>query len=299
MQTNSSAEIPAGGALASGALVVGVDGSPASDRAVEWAAARAADTGATLLIAHACGEAPVAGEVVNREEGRRLARAAGRKIAGQAAQTARAVAPDLCTEVIAPLGDPRELLLELSEGASMVVVGTRGRGPIRSLLLGSVSSAVASHAHCPVVVVRAGEQEDHPPRPVVAGVDCGPRSDSVLGLAFELAETEGRPLEVLHSWQVQGPVHDHRGYVWSVRERSEEERQLEEMVTLHAEKHPDVHFVRHVVEEDPVAALVERSAEAALVVVGSRGRSWARSVMGSVSRAVVERAHCAVVVIRP
>lgn len=298
MQTNTSSDLP-GHTSTRAALVVGVDGSSASDLAVRWAAVRAADTGATLLIAHAGGDAPVSGEVVNREEGRRLARMAGRKIARQAAETARAVAPDLCTEVIAPLGDPRELLLELSEGASMVVVGTRGRGPIRSLLLGSVSTAVSAHAHCPVVVVRAGEPDGAQPRPVVAGVDGGPRTDGVLGLAFELAETEGRPLEVLHSWQAQGPVHDTRSHAWTLRERSEQERQLEELVTLHAGKHPDVRFVRHVVEEDPVTALLERATEAALVVVGAHGRSWTRSVIGSVSRAVVERAHCTVVVVRP
>lgn len=288
-------------------MVVGVDGSTPGDLAVRWAAARARDTGATLLLACACGEAPVAGDVVNREEGRRLARMSGRKVVSRALALAHEVASGLCVETVTPLGEPRELLLELSESASLLVVGTRGRGPLRSLLLGSVSTAVAAHAHSPVAVVRA-VPDSGGGSPVVAGVDGGPETDAVLQLAFDLADCQDRSLEVVHCWQHHGRMQDRRAYATWLREITEQERALEEAVRLHADKHPDVPVRRHVVEDDPVPTLVDRSTSAAAVVVGSRGLTWRQSVtapvsvlgpvIGSVSRAVVERARCTVVVVR-
>lgn len=280
------------------AVVVGVDGSLPSELALRWAAARADDTGSPLLVVHAAGDMPIASEIANREELRRLALTSGRKLAGHAADLARAVAPDITIEVQTHLGDPRELLLQLSEEAALLVVGTRGRGTVRSLLLGSVSTALVCHAQCPVVVVRDEKPEEEHRRPVIAGVDGGPSTGAVLGLAFDLAESQGRALEVVHCWQPQGSVRDRRAHATWLRELSEQERSLDEAMAQHAARHPDVHVRREVVDEAPVSTLVDRSAEAGLLVVGSRGLSWARSVIGSVSRAVVERALCTVVVVR-
>lgn len=281
-----------------GAVVVGVDGSPASESAVRWAARRAHDTNSPIVIAHAAAEAPVAGPLLNREEGRRQSRAAGAKLTARALRLACEAAPGIVPEVVAPISDPRQLLLGLSANASMVVVGTRGRGPISSLLLGSVSTALAAHALCPVAVVRPDKLEDQGPRPVVAGVDGGPATQAVLELAFDLADGSGRPLEVVHCRALPRGVSGRSGYAMWLRDLTDHEQMLDEAISRHAEKHPDVRFQRRVVEDDPVLALVERSEDAAAVVVGSRGLSWARSVIGSVSRAVVERAHSTVVVVR-
>lgn len=281
-----------------GAVVVGVDGSAASEAAVRWAARRAEDTNSPLVIAHAAGQAPVTGPVLNREEGRRQSRAAARKLTARALTVACEAAPGIVPEVVAPVSEPRQLLIGLSATASIVAVGTRGRGPISSLLLGSVSTALAGHAQCPVAVVRPLKQEVEGPRPVLVGVDGGPATQGVLELAFDIADGSGRPLEVVQCRTLQRGVSGHSGYATWLRDLTDHEQMLDEAISQHAEKHPDVRFQRRVVEDDPILALVERSEDSAVVVVGSRGLSWARSVIGSVSRAVVERAHCTVVVVR-
>ncbi|HET8561535.1 MAG TPA: universal stress protein [Marmoricola sp.] len=128
----------------------------------------------------------------------------------------------------------------------------------------------------------------------------------MLELAFDLADCEGRNLEVVHCWQHHGRMREHRDYGSWLRETTEQGRVLEESVGLHADKHPEVAVRRHVVEADPVPTLILRAREAALLVVGARGLTWRRPgpgrgsvpVIGSVSRAVVERAPCTVVVVR-
>lgn len=284
--------------IAPGSVVVGVDGSRGNEVAVRWAARRAQDTNSRLVIAHAVGTTPASGDVLNPEEGRRRSRAAARTVAADARLLAERTVANLEIDTVVRMGDARQALLDLSTSASVVVVGTRGRGPVKSLVLGSVSAAVASHAVCPVAVVRPGAPDDAGPRPVVAGVDGGPTTGAVLGLAYDLADCEGRPLVVVLCWEMRGHLAGSGAYSTWVRERGDRERLLEEAMALHAEKHPDVRAQRQVVEDDPVLFLVERSREAAEVVLGSRGLSWARAVIGSVSRAVVERAVCTAVVVR-
>ena len=96
--------------------------------------------------------------------------------------------------------DPADFLVRRSEGAAMVVVGSRGRGPIRSKLLGSVSVRLVRQAHCPVVVVRPGETGTVR-NGVVVGLDALPESQPVLEFAYRKASLRGLPLTVLHaSW---------------------------------------------------------------------------------------------------
>lgn len=275
-------------------VVVGVDGSAPSDLAVRWAARWASDTNCRLVIAHAVRDTRNPGVVTRGDGGDRLARAAGWKVTGHAVDLARAVAPGLDIEARVPLADPRELLLRLSVAASMVVVGAKG-GSKRSSV-GSIGAALAAHARCLVAVVRSGPRDEQDP--VVAGVDLGPATSGVLELAFDLAECQGRPLEVLHCRQQAGPVGGRFRYPTWLRETSELENLLEEAVRLHVDKHPHVTCQRHVTADEPVPALVDRSAAAAVVVVGARGLPWPRLLIGSVGRGVVERGHSTVVVVR-
>lgn len=156
----------------------------------------------------------------------------------------------------------------------MVVVGTGGRGPVKSLVLGSVSATVAAHARCPVAVAREVKSDDEAPRAVIAAVDDSPTTDEVLALAYELAECQGRPLEVVHCWQMGGHVSGKGTYSAWLRELSDREQMLDDAMALQTEKHPDVRASRHLTEDDPVWTLVDRSGDAAVLVVGSRGRSW-------------------------
>ena len=143
----------------SGRVVVGIDGSDTSRRAVRWAAHEARLRGAKLEIvsawhvplygyAHvgsvtAISQDILQGLVENTEE--HLA---------EATREARVEAGDIELETIAAEGRPAKVLLQVSQGADLLVVGSRGLGGFRELLLGSVSQQCAQHASCPVVIFR-------------------------------------------------------------------------------------------------------------------------------------------------
>jgi nucleotide-binding universal stress UspA family protein len=282
-----------------GSVVVGVDGSPGSDAALGWAMRYATTRRKPLVILNGAGDPAFYTAYTAPAEARQMLRLQARQVTDHALGTAKLLAPDLDIEVTAPLHDARDALIESSTRASLVVVGTRGRGPVRSLLLGSVSTAVAEHASCPVAVVRESDRDATEQAHVVVGTDGGPASTAALEFAFELASIEGRPLDVVHSWSAHDTFIDAASYAQRLQLMDEHERMLSESLAGYAEKYPDVAVTRHMPDGGAVQTLVEMSEGAAAVVIGSRGRTGAKVLAGSVSRIVVERAHSTVVVVRP
>ena len=281
--------------LKPGSVVVGVDGSPHSDSAVCWAATYAALVSRPLLVVHATGRLS-AGELLGGPaEAQAMRDSAGARLTEEALLLARRLTPRLDIETVVAGGDPRQALIELSQQAAMLVVGTRGHGPLTALLLGSVSHAVVLHAHCSVAVVRPNIT---PAAGVVVGV-AGDGSDRApLEFAAGLASAEGAELDVVHAWRAV----DSLAHALTVKQRAEimhqHERALAEAVAGLTEKFPDVQVNRHLPEHKAVDALVERAEEADCVVVGSHGIARGRAALGSVSRAVVEHAPVTVVVVR-
>jgi nucleotide-binding universal stress UspA family protein len=282
-----------------GSVVVGVDGSAGSGAALEWAVAHAQERRRPLLIANGAGDPRRSSQFVGLDDARQELRMEARRVTDRALGVVRRIAPDLDVEVTTPLHDARQALLDLAEKASIVVVGTRGLGPVKALLLGSVSAALAAHADCPVAVVRPAERDEEGRDPVVVGADGTEASTAALELAFELASVERRPLVVVHSWSTNDTFIDLASYQQRVDTVEEHTRMLAESLSGYQEKYPDVAVERSLPDASPLDTLVRLSETAALVVVGSRGRSGLRALGGSVSRAVVEHAHCTVVVARP
>lgn len=139
------------------AVVVGVDGSPDSLSAVEWAAADAMRRQRPLRIVHAFlwpvvyAPMPVPVPPPLYEE---TMREAAEQILDEAVTRARALAPTLDISTDMPVQQATAALIAASRHAATVVVGNRGLGGFTGLLLGSVSQAVIHHAACPVAVVR-------------------------------------------------------------------------------------------------------------------------------------------------
>lgn len=284
-----------------GSVIVGVDGSVGSDAAVAWAAAYAATHRRRLTIVHGAGAPVVTDFVIDLDEARKTLRIAGRRKADHALSVAQSAGgPSLDISVHVELCEPRSLLVETAAGAHLLVVGSRGHGAVLSLLLGSVSVAVTALAPCPVAVVRRSADDDAL-RPVVVGVDGTADSAGALTLGFELAAQQRRPLEVVHAageaWLF--PVPDAAAPGMAEEVRADWQLLLAESVAGYSEKFPDVTFTSDVVQGSAAEVLVAASEHASTLVVGARGRgALARRLLGSVSRSVVEHAHCTVVVVR-
>jgi nucleotide-binding universal stress UspA family protein len=136
-------------------IVVGVDGSESSRRALEWAAEEARLRGATLKVVHAWFDLFVTGYFAEPAVYERAAtEEAAREVLEKAVASIPDGSPDLQVEPVLVHGQPEAMLLLASQTADMVVVGSRGRGGIAGAVLGSVSQRVVQHAECPVVVVR-------------------------------------------------------------------------------------------------------------------------------------------------
>jgi nucleotide-binding universal stress UspA family protein len=134
-------------------IVVGVDGSEGSEKALRWAARQAELTGAKLEAVTGWeypafyGWAPAMPEDYDYED---LAGRAQAKAIDEVFGSSRPAT--LETQVVAR--HPALALVEASEGAELLVVGSRGYGGFADALLGSVSTYCVHHAHCPVVVIR-------------------------------------------------------------------------------------------------------------------------------------------------
>ncbi|HTJ37837.1 MAG TPA: universal stress protein [Dactylosporangium sp.] len=266
-------------------VVVGVDGSPEGQRAVEWAAKDALHRQKALRIVHAyvwpTMYAPIASHVAAPYESGMQEAAA--EILKEAEERARVGAQGLQIETQMPVGQPAASLIAAAEPASVVVVGNRGRGGFAGLMLGSVGVALAAHAACPVVIVRrtdrpAGLEAGR----VVVGMDGSQEAERALEFGFEEAEFRGTGLTALHAY-----------------DRDDEQRGLVETTSRWAEKYPDVDVRYHGVHGRPAEALADRSAGAELLVVGSRGRGgFAGLLLGSVSQATIHHAACPVAVIK-
>ena len=192
--------------------------------------------------------------------------------------------------------------------AQLVVIADRGLGGVAGLLIGSVAFALAAGGSCPVVIVRG--QTDATDGPVVVGVDGSPISEAALAFAFEAAALRGAPLLAVHAWRDVPlvAVHAERDVpldpmTWASLDWDAVEQQaqaeLAERLAGWRDKYPDVDVQRLVVQDRPAKVLVEQSAAAQLLVVGSRGRGGlAGLLLGSVSHAVLHRADCPVAIVR-
>ena len=133
-------------------VVVGVDGSPQSEAALQWAAQYAAGVGAPVKIVISWHDPALYGSVPLVDE--MNFEVASTKIVEKMAADIQIASPDLEVSTLVSAGRPAEVLIRESEKASLLVVGAEGHGAFANMLIGSVSLHCVHHAHCPVVVVR-------------------------------------------------------------------------------------------------------------------------------------------------
>ena len=286
-------------------IVVGVDGSASSAAAVTWAAQDAQARGVALSLVHVVPpivlpSSPMPdmpASYARAEEDR------ARRIIDDALKLASEVAPyhvsRINTEVI--MGPIVPTLVDMSKSAELVVVGCLGQSAVDRALLGSVSSGLVHHAHCPVAVIHT-ERTASPQDPVLVGIDGSPASERATAIAFDEASRRGVDLVALHAWTDMGPL-EFPSINWAPIEwRNIEEREeevLSERLSGWQAQYPDVGVHRVVVADRPGLRLLEHAGHAQLVVVGSHGRGgFSGMLLGSVSSALVHSAQVPVIVAR-
>ncbi len=282
-------------------IVVGVDGSEASLVATDWAAREAYRRNAALRVVLAYHWTRPGNQIIANGSAEEVARRNAEKLVAIATDRARATAPRLAVTGEAIRGEPAQTLIDAASRASLLVVGSRGHGGFTSLLLGSVSLRVATHAKCPVVVVR-GRVDAHD-GPVVVGVDGSAGHEHTLETAFEAAAARNVPLIAVRTYElpmVWGVYAVSPAFLDPAEVETQERTMLTEDLAAWRDKYPNVAVEMLVVKGSAAGILVGESQTAQLVVVGTRGHGgFSGLLLGSVGQQLLHHANSPVLVVRP
>ena len=273
-------------------VIAGFDGSADAERALAWAADHAEAVHRPLRVCIARGDL------------HQLSRWADQWTAGLAqewADDARSLLDErgVDGEVEIADGNAAPVLIDRSKPESLVVVGSRGRGVFDGIAVGSVAQHVARQAGGPVVVVRQTARPSS--RRVVVGADDLPESLDAVDWAADFASSRSMDLCVLHSPDPPVPVSgtDAAEVLEHFPLLREREARIRERVELVREGHPGLTVEIEMSMDDPREALRRASRDAALVVVGARGRgAFTGLMLGSVGASLVAHAGCPVAIIR-
>ncbi|HWJ11154.1 MAG TPA: universal stress protein [Nocardioides sp.] len=285
-------------------VVVATDGSDDATRAVHWAAEQAFLERRPLVVVTAAGVpanpgmtwsglgavyAPAVDDLV----------AGSRPVAEEAVALVQHLRPGLDVSAEVLVGDPRQVLTDISSRAHLLVLGSRGRGSFRSKVLGSVSAAVSRDAACPVFVCRPPDRHEVASRGIIVGADGTPESLPVIEFAFHQASLLDLPLTVVHCVWDQVAALLGPGLVSPEEDGLEQQRLLlSESVAGMCSKFPevttDLRLGRGLAEEFLAAGADQWN----LVVVGRHPvDTLLKLVTGSVATAVIEHARTTVAVV--
>jgi nucleotide-binding universal stress UspA family protein len=249
-------------------VLVGVDGSPESLEAVRQAALFEAPRGRLTLLAAWNLSPPLvtpglAPPVYDSDEESARARAE------DALRTAKEPYPSAGARVVRGFA-AQALIDEIAQcRAGLVVVGSHGQGRVAGILAGSTATSLVHNAPCSVLVTR--QLRDGIPRRIAVGVDGSSESAAAYAAARHLADRFDGDLTVVVA-EGGKPV---------------------DLAAVSLIAGDEV----HVIQEDPVAVLVAASADADLLVLGSRGLHGLKA-LGSVSEQVAHRAECSTLIVR-
>lgn len=294
-----------------GCIVVGYDGSGRARSALMWAAREAADRGLSLRLVTAMPYGDVSAGGIESILG--AAAAGSNGVLGEGIRLARSVLVEDRVSGASVTGHPAGVLVEASEGATMVVVGQRAQDTLVSSAIGSTSLVLADRARCPVVVARGAAGPERAALPVVVGVTGDARSRAATDFAAYTAHIRRVPLTIVAAWSLP-PAREWSRAPHAFETMAQLSRELSSQAAAAAdagEDHVRVHYpslsIRTQVEQLDAATALERASQGAgLLVVGSgarsgedRSRSSIRSSsgVGQVARVTLGRARCPVVVV--
>ena len=265
-------------------IVVGVDGTPESVAAARWAVDAARLRQVDLLLV--CGyQIPMMNPELTADSLAVTQDAAERVVSDVVSQLA--VPPSMKVDTLIELASPVVMLRRASETAALVVLGAHHFNTFDRLLTGPVASPVAAQSDCPVVVVPgawSGTAVDT--RPVVVAVDGETAATAALDFAFAEAELRRCGVTALHCFALRDAPSDQG-----------KRASIAEVLAGHEQSHPDIPVQTLFIAGEPEDAIVDQSWAAALIVVGRPHRRRLGSWNRSVAKAVLDRAHCPLVVV--
>jgi nucleotide-binding universal stress UspA family protein len=282
-------------------IVVGVDGTPASNAAVRYGAAEAARVDADLLLVHVASDTT---SLLAMLPGLYRVPAAdpksfGRRVLLDAAKQVVDILPGKRISGAIIAGSVADGLLSVAEQARLLVLGDQHRPLVGRMFTGSVLVGVAARARRPVVAVPASWEAGHR-RPIVAAVKDPDDSAGLVRRAHEIARARDARLVLLHAWQL--PV----GYDDMIALRVDEEQwakevtsSLQGLVDAVHDQFADVEVELRVVHGQPAHVLCAASHDADLVLLCRRPHGVPWGHLGATGRAVLRESSCPVEVLPP
>ena len=282
-------------------MVVGVDGSEPSLRAVDWAADEAALCGVPLRVVYASLWERYEGTSIAEDLAKPDEQVRAEDVVDSAARRARRRHPELDVRVEVLAEEPEYALVRESRSASMLVTGTRGRSGIAEALLGSVSLIVAGHAQCPMVVVRGNH--DNQVRSgahgrIVVGVGEKPAGSAAVRFAFDEARRRGVRVEAVRAWRWPARESTDHPLMAGEPARLHEQQAVEALDAALQDAPADVASHRRTVEGHTRSVLVDASRDADLLIVGAKRRPGHFGLqLGRVAHGVLHHSACPVVIV--
>lgn len=282
-------------------IVVGVDGTDRSMRALQFAVQDAQRLGCGLRLVHATPETVPMAPMLPLISVETLDQVSHR-ILNEAAQMACDLAAgEIQVEKVVRSGSRVHILDEAGEDARLIVLGHRDRSLLGRVFTSSTTTGVAARSHCPVVCVPTTWEPDSHHGRVVVGVDDPAQSRDALGVAFAAAAERKAGLTVLHAWKLESPYDD---IIFSRVDIEEWKESVTETVTESLrdwrEAYPEVEVEIDVRFHYPAPALVGATEGADLLVIGRHGRRVPVGIhLGSVARTLIREARCPVEIAPP
>ncbi|MFG2872505.1 universal stress protein [Streptomyces sp. NPDC048338] len=289
-------------------IVAGVDGSPESLAAADWAAREAHHRGLPLRLVHAWRWEPLD---IPLEQDRGSQERIAEQVIREAEARIAARRPGLALTAEVLHDTPVAALLSTEKEAEMLVIGSRGHGALAGFLLGSYGQQIIAEATRPVVAVRsrdgdgveATDGDSHVGGEILVGQQGGPEDSApALGFAFETAAARGVPVRAVRAWSLPA-LYAYSPASMALADQAGglvpfEEKALREAVAPWRERFPDVPVTEHVEVGSAGQVLLSSSGAAGLLVVGRRARRGALgSRIGSVAHAALHLAPCPVAVV--
>ncbi|MEU2061046.1 universal stress protein [Streptomyces sp. NPDC013455] len=281
-------------------ITAGVDGTEESLAALGWAAREAVRRGLPLRVVHAWEYAEALATADRDTQHGWVSEGVTEAVRG-----VRERHPELTVTTDVVEGGAAEALAGAAAGAELLVLGSRGHGPVVGFLLGSVGQQVIAEAARPVVLVRAGADAaaEAAGRDVVVGQHGGPEdSAAALRFAFETAAARGATVRAVRAWTLPPVFAYSPGSLKLLDDAGGlepyERQALAEALRPWRERFPEVPVAEHVEMGSAGQVLLSVAGRAQLMVVGRRARRTAVGArIGSVAHGVLHHADCPVAVV--